>query len=192
MSLTPDLTFGVTWPGREQFRELARDRRVIPVVRRLLADAETPLGLYRKLARDEPGTFLLESAEHGGVWSRYSIVGARSSATLTEKDGEAYWIGQAPAGVPTTGDPSAALAATLSTLGTPRIDGIPPLTGGMVGAITYDAVRRWEKVPDGGRDELDLPEIGMLLATDLAVLDHADGSLLLVANAVNYDATDER
>ena len=62
----------------------------------------------------------------------------------------------------------------------------------MVGAITYDAVRRWEKVPDTGRDELDLPEIGMLFATDLAVLDHTDGSLLLVANAVNYDATDDR
>jgi anthranilate synthase component 1 len=190
--LTADLAWGHTWPRLDLFAELARQRRVIPVVRRLLADAETPLSLYRKLARDEPGTFLLESAEHGGVWSRYSIVGARSSATLTEKDGDAHWIGPAPAGVPTTGDPTAALAATLAALATPRIDGIPPLTGGMVGAITYDAVRRWEKVPDQGRDELDLPEIGMLLATDLAVLDHTDGSLLLVANAVNYDATDER
>ena len=161
-------------------------------MRRLLADAETPLSLYRKLARDEPGTFLLESAEHGGVWSRYSIVGARSRATLTEQDGEAYWIGSPPVGVPTGGDPTEALNRTLQTLATPRIDGLPPLTGGMVGAITYDAVRRWERVPDTGRDELDLPEIGMLFATDLAVLDHTDGSLLLVANAVNYDATDER
>ena len=85
-----------------------------------------------------------------------------------------------------------ARATPLPALATARIDGLPPLTGGMVGAITYDAVRRWEKVPDTGRDELDLPEIGMLFATDLAVLDHTDGSLLLVANAVNYDATDER
>ncbi len=190
--LAADLTWGHTWPRLDLFVELARDRRIIPVVRRLLADAETPLSLYRKLARDEPGTFLLESAEHGGVWSRYSIVGARSHATLTEKDGDAYWIGDPPVGVPTSGDPTRALDATLRTLATSRIDGLPPLTGGMVGAITYDAVRRWERVPDAGRDELDLPEIGMLFATDLAVLDHTDGSLLLVANAVNYDATDER
>ena len=47
-------------------------------------------------------------------------------------------------------------------------------------------------MPDGTPDELHLPELAMMLATDLAVLDHADGSLLLVANAVNYDATDER
>src|SRR4051812_33205036 len=183
MSLTPDLTFGVTWPGREQFRELARDRRVIPVVRRLLADAETPLGVYRKLARGGPGTFLLESAEHGGVWSRYSIVGARCAATLTERDGETHWIGAPPVGLPTTGDPTEALRRTLAELSTERIPGLPPLTGGMVGAISYDAVRRWERVPDAGRDDLDLPELAMMLATDLAVFDHSDGSLLLIANA---------
>ncbi len=187
-----DLTWGRTWPRLDLFAVLARDRRVVPVVRRLLADAETPLTIYRKLAQGAPGTFLLESAEHGGVWSRYSIVGARSHATLTERDGEAHWIGEPPVGVPTGGDPTEALRLTLEALATDRIAGLPPLTGGMVGAITYDAVRRWERVPDEGRDELDLPEIGMLFATDLAILDHADGSLLLVANAVNYDATDER
>ncbi|MGZ4630019.1 anthranilate synthase component I [Oryzihumus sp.] len=188
----PDLRYGVTWPGLDTFTELARDRRVIPVVRRLLADAETPVGVYRKLAQDRPGTFLLESAEHGGVWSRYSIVGARSHATLTEHEGQAHWIGTPPVGVPTGGNPVEALRDTVAALATEPIPGLPPLTGGMVGAITYDAVRRWEKVPDGTPDELHLPELAMMLATDLAVLDHADGSLLLVANAINYDATDER
>jgi anthranilate synthase component 1 len=188
----PTLGYGVTWPPLDTFAELARNRRVIPVVRRLLADAETPVGVYRKLAKDAPGTFLLESAEHGGVWSRYSIVGAACSAVLTEKDGLAHWIGEPPAGVPTGGDPLDALRGTLAALATDPIAGLPPLTGGMVGVITYDAVRRWERVPDANPDELHLPELAMMLATDLAILDHSDGSLLLVANAVNYDATDER
>lgn len=187
-----DLGFGATWPPLAVFAHLARERRVIPVVRRLLADGETPLGVYRKLAHGQPGTFLLESAEHGGVWSRYSIVGAASSATLTERDGQAHWVGQPPVGVPVAGDPTLALRDTVEALATRRIDGLPPLTGGMVGAVAYDAVRRWERVPDTGRDELHLPELAMVLATDLAVLDHADGSLLLVANAVNYDDTDAR
>ncbi|MEI2764631.1 MAG: anthranilate synthase component I [Dermatophilaceae bacterium] len=187
-----DLGFGATWPPLAVFAQLARERRVIPVVRRLLADGETPLGVYRKLAHGQPGTFLLESAEHGGVWSRYSIVGAASSATLTERDGQAHWVGQPPVGVPVAGDPTLALRDTVEALATRRIDGLPPLTGGMVGAVAYDAVRRWERVPDTGRDELHLPELAMVLATDLAVLDHADGSLLLVANAVNYDDTDAR
>ena len=184
--------YGGTWPDAQTFRELAAGRRVIPVVRRLLADAETPLGVYRKLAQDRPGTFLLESAEHGGVWSRYSIVGARCAATLTEVDGQAAWIGTPPVGVPTSGDPTTALRDTVAALRTEPLPGLPPLTGGMVGAVTYDAVRRWEQLPDDTVDDLRLPELTMMLATDLAVLDHSDGSLLLVANAINYDATDER
>ncbi len=179
-------------PALPEFRELARDRRVIPVVRRLLADGETPLGVYRKLAQDRPGTFLLESAEHGHVWSRFSFVGVRSHATLTERDGHAHWLGDPPVGLPTGGDPLAALRETLEVLHTERLPGLPPLTGGLVGFISYDAVRRLERLPDQTDDDLHVPELAMMLATDLAVLDHADGSVLLIANAVNYDDTDER
>ena len=67
----------------ETFRKLATDRRVIPVGRKLLADGDTPVALYRKLAAERPGTFLLESAENGRTslsWSRYSFVGVRSAA----------------------------------------------------------------------------------------------------------------
>ncbi len=166
---------------------------MVPVTRRLLADAETPVGLYRKLAGDRPGTFLLESAEHGGVWSRYSIVGASSRTVLTEVDGQATWIGgEPPVGVPTSGDPLAALRDTLRVLHTPRLPGLPPLTGGLVGFVAYDAVRRWERLPSQATDDLLLPDLAMMLATDLAVLDHADGSVLLVANAINFDDSDER
>ncbi|HRB99930.1 MAG: anthranilate synthase component I [Dermatophilaceae bacterium] len=192
MNLAADLRFGATWPTLDQFLELAAERRVIPVVRRLLADAETPVGVYRKLASGRPGTFLLESAEHGGVWSRYSIVGAASRATLTERDGEVHWVGEPPAGVPTTGNPVDALRDTVAALRTDPIPGLPPLTGGMVGAVTYDAVRHWEKVPADGVDDLQLPELSMMLASDIAVLDHSDGSVILVATAINYDDTDER
>ena len=159
----PDLTPGRTWPELDTFTVLARDRRIVPVVRRLIADGETPVGVYRKLAGDAPGTFLLESAEHGGVWSRWSIIGAQSRATLTERDGQAHWIGEPPVGVPTDGDPTAALRATLEALATDPVEGLPPLTGGMVGAITYDAVRRWERVPSELPDVLGVPELGMVL-----------------------------
>jgi anthranilate synthase component 1 len=183
---------GATWPDLDTFRDLAGGRRVIPVIRRFLADGETPIGLYRKLAGDAPGTFLLESAEHTGVWSRWSIVGAASAATLTSLDGQAQWLGQPPVGVPTGGDPLLALRDTVAALATPRLPGLPPLTGGMVGFVSWDAVRRWERLPIDTVDELEVPELSMSLATDLAVLDHSDGTVLLIANAVNYDATDER
>ncbi len=145
---------GITWPDLATFRELARERRVIPVTRRFLADGETPIGVYRKLAGDRPGTFLLESAERG-VWSRWSIVGAASAATLTSRDGVAHWIGEPPVGLPREGDPMRALQRTLEVLRTPRLGhgapALPPLTGGMVGFVSWDAVRRWEPIPAGAR-----------------------------------------
>lgn len=112
----------------DTFRKLAADRRVIPVSRRLLADGDTPVGLYRKLAAERPGTFLLESAENGRSWSRYSFIGVRSDATLTVRDGEAHWLGTPPVGVPVDGDPLQALRATVETLHTPRdlASGMPP------------------------------------------------------------------
>jgi anthranilate synthase component 1 len=186
------MTSGNVTPDLESFRKLARDRRVIPVSRRLLADGDTPVGLYRKLAGERTGTFLLESAEHGRSWSRYSFVGVRSDATLTERDGRTRWLGTPPAGVPTDGDPLAALRATVETLHTPRDlhreGALPPFTGGMVGYLGFDVVRRLEKhVGDHAKDDLGLPELTMLLTSDLAVLDHWDGSVLLIANAINHN-----
>ena len=178
----------------ETFRKLAVDRRVIPVSRRLLADGDTPVGLYRKLAAERTGTFLLESAENGRTWSRYSFIGVRSAATLTALDGQAHWHGTPPVGVPVDGDPLETLRATVETLHTPRDlvgdDGLPPFTGGMVGYLGYDIVRRLEKISEHGGDDLGLPELTMLLTSDLAVLDHRDGTVLLIANAINHNDLD--
>ncbi|MFI5760746.1 MULTISPECIES: anthranilate synthase component I [unclassified Streptomyces] len=173
----------------ETFRKLAADRRVIPVSRKLLADGDTPVGLYRKLAAERPGTFLLESAENGRSWSRYSFVGVRSASTLTVRDGEAHWIGTPPVGVPTSGDPLEALRQTVEALHTPRdlASGMPPFTGGMVGYLGYDIVRRLERIGEHTEDDLQLPELTMLLTSDLAVLDHWDGTVQLIANAINHN-----
>ena len=183
---------GTATPALEEFRGLARDRRVIPVTRRLLADGVTAVGLFQALCGDRAGTFLLESAEQGRNWSRYSFIGVRCAAMLTERDGNAAWLGRAPRGVPDSVRAVDALRDTVDLLRTTPLPGLPPLTGGLVGYLTYDSVRAWERVPDDNPDELGIPELGFLLATDLAVVDHADGSVLLIANAINYDDSSER
>src|SRR5690349_12415124 len=157
-------------PTRAEFRELARDRRVIPVTRRLLADAITPVGLYLTLCGDRPGTFLLESAENGRSWSRWSFVGVQAPAILTERDGDAVWLGTPPAGLPAGGDPLQVLKESLRHLHTEPLAGLPPLTGGMVGYLGYDVVRRWERIGTGSaaqaRADPPIPELVMMLATD--------------------------
>ena len=180
------MTLGLTTPSREDFDGLQHPVRA--VTRRLLADGETPVGVYRKLAGGRPGTFLLESAEQGRQWSRWSFVGVRSSGVLTEQDGKAVWVGE---GLPKTAeDPLEAVREAADLLRSPKPDDAPPLTGGLVGYLGYDVVRRLERLPSTAPDELGMPELAMMLVTDLAVLDHGDGTVLLIANVLpggSYD-----
>lgn len=143
--------------SRERFRALARDHRVVPVIKRVLADGETALSAYRKLAADRPGTFLLESADVGQSWSRWSMIGCGSRTALTVVDGEARWIGTAPEGAPEGGDPLDALRETLRLLHSelPLDDAavdsgsVPPFTSGLVGYFGHDIIRFIErKLPD--------------------------------------------
>ena len=175
-----------------EFLDLAADHRVVPVTRKVLADSETPLSAYRKLAGDRPGTFLLESAENGRSWSRWSFIGAGSPSALTVVDGHAAWWGTVPQGAPTGGDPLAALAESLRLLATDPLPDMPPLTGGFVGFFAYDMVRRLERLPETTVNDLGLPDMMMLLAADLAAFDHHEGTITLIANAINWDGSDDR
>jgi anthranilate synthase component 1 len=181
--------FGVTTPSREELAALDRAGgagAMVPVTRKLLADSETAVGVYRKLAGNRPGTVLLESAEQGKRWARYSFVGVRSAGVLTERDGVTQWLGEDVPGLTDDlpADPLAAVRTLARRLRSPRNPGLPPLTGGLVGYLGYDVVRRLERLPQTSADDLGMPELAMMLVTDLAVLDHTDGSVLLIANAL--------
>jgi len=181
-----------TTTSRAEFRALAAEHRVVPVTRKVLADSETPLSAYRKLAANRPGTFLLESAENGRSWSRWSFIGAGAPSALTVRDGEAVWLGATPQGAPVGGDPLEAVRRTIELLRTEPLPGLPPLTSGLVGFFAYDLVRRLERLPELTVDDLGLPDVLLLLATDMAAVDHHEGTITLIANAVNWDGSDER
>ncbi|WP_010525395.1 anthranilate synthase component I [Nesterenkonia sp. F] len=189
---TPEL--GTVSPSPEEFADLASRHRVIPVTMRLLADGHTPLSIYRTLADGRPGTFLMESAAPGAAWSRHSFVGVSSRATLSERDGAAHWIGEPPAGTPRDGTTAEVLRATLEFLagddGRARTAQLPHLTSGMVGYIGWDVVRHWERLPHPPADDLQVPEMAMHLVSDLVVHDNRDGTVTLVANAINQDGRD--
>ena len=186
------LPWGQTWPSLGEFRQLATERRVIPVVRRLLADDVTPVGLYRQLSSGRPGTFILESATDG-VWSRWSFIGVSARAILTERDGQAHWIGDVPVSVPTEGDVLEVLRGTLAALHTSSLDHLPPLTGGLVGSLGWDIVHHWEPtLPKRAVTESDVPTVSLCLVGDLAAIDHHPGDVWLIANAINSDDPDQR
>lgn len=176
----------------ESFRNYAKDFNVIPVAKKIPANNESPLTIYLKLAQNRIDTFLLESAESNGVWSRYSFIGVNSEATLTEKSGSVFWRGVMPAGAPTGVDPLEALRISTAHLRSPKFPDLPPLTGGLVGYLGYEIVRRLEKIKSSTLDDLNIPEITMLLTSDLAVFDHLENEITLIANAINWDGSADR
>jgi len=174
---------------RDDFDALVDSHRVVPVVRELFADGETPVGIYRKLAAGRPGTFLLESAEQGGIWSRFSFVGAASFGVLTQQGDDVRWLdygvsAERALGGETALRPLAALAALHERWQTPRIPGLPPLTGGLVGFIGWEAIRQIERLPDQPPADYDVPGQALAFAADLAVIDHRSGTVKLIANAL--------
>ncbi|ANJ26934.1 anthranilate synthase component I [Agromyces aureus] len=181
----------------DEFQALLPGRRVVPVVRQLFADGETPVGIYRKLARDRPGTFLLESAEQGGIWSRYSFVGVSSYGVLAEHDGRVQWndhglgldaaraLGEAAAL-----EPLAALESLYERWRSDDVPGAPPLTGGLVGFIGWEAIRQIEHLPNRPPADFEMPGQAFCFVAELAVIDHRTGTVQLVASVLN-DGVDE-
>jgi anthranilate synthase component I len=172
-------------PTREEFVRHAADHGVVPVWREVLADLETPLSVYAKLAGDGP-SFLLESAEHGERWGRYSFVGFDPFLVLRGRDGEVSWEGTPPGDAAEASGPLDALARATRALRAPSLLDLP-LHGGAVGYIGYDAVREVEDIPDTGRDDLDLPDVVQLFPRHVIALDHLRQVLTVVTNVVVGD-----
>lgn len=167
---------------------LAAGHRVLPVIRSLFADGETPVGIYRKLAAGRPGTFLLESAEQGGIWSRFSFVGVSTFGVLTQEGDAAQWLDRGLSAERAFGSlPSApleAIAALHARWATPRVEAHPPLTGGIVGFIGWEAIRQIENLPDAPPAEVAVPGQALGFVSELVAIDHRDGTVMLVATAL--------
>lgn len=179
----------------EDFGGLLEGRRVVPVVRELFADGETPVGIYRKLAAGRPGTFLLESAEQGGIWSRYSFVGVASYGVLTEHDGRVVWQDfglseQRALGEASALEPLAALEALYERWATADVPGAPPLTGGLVGFIGWEAIRQIEHLPDRPPADFVMPGQAFAFVAELVVIDHRTGTVQLIASVLNDGESD--
>ena len=186
---------------REAFDAQLSGRRVLPVARVLFADSETPLGIFRKLAvraggRMRPGAFLLESAEQGGIWSRYSFIGVAAFGALTEQRGRPVWqdwglpASRAFGAGGITGDYLEALDDLHSHWASPPADGLPPLTGGLVGYIGWDAVRLIEHLPDAPPADYSVPEIGMVFSSEVVAIDHLEGTVSLIATVLHDEGAD--
>ncbi|WP_126452744.1 anthranilate synthase component I [Sulfuriflexus mobilis] len=176
----------------EQFNALANaGHNRIPLMREVLADLDTPLSAYLKLA-DGPYSYLFESVQGGEKWGRYSIIGlpcrsllrVRGYAIEIEKDGEIIETHEVE-------DPLSFIEDFQSHYRMPEVAGLPRFTGGLVGYFGYDTIRYIEpKLANGNKpDPLDNPDILLMVSDEVVVFDNLSGKMFVVIH-VNPEIAD--
>jgi anthranilate synthase component 1 len=157
----------------------------IPVHREVLADFDTPLSTYRKLAGG-PYSYLFESVEGGEKWGRYSIIGLPCRELIRVYGHRVEtWVAGDCVAQDTVEDPLAFVEAYQQRFHSPEQDALPVFHGGLVGYFAYDTVRYVEpRLADScPEDKLHTPDILLMLSEEVLVFDNLAGTLRVVVNA---------
>jgi anthranilate synthase component 1 len=155
-------------PSLEDVRRLAGDYNLIPVRHSFIADCETPVSALLKLRGGAPA-FLLESAEQGQRFGRYSFIGHHPREIIRWSLGD-------------DGDPYALAAAAVARYRQPPAVDLAPFAGGAVGFFGYDLVRTVEPLAEPNPDTLGLPDMALMLSDALVVFDHLKHTVTILAN----------
>ena len=171
-------------PSLEEVRELAREHTLVPLRHTFIADTETPVSAYLKL-RGEGPSFLLESAEQGQRFGRWSFLGVQPR-TVMRLDGGTLTVDGEPRAFE---DPYAAVASELERYRLAPLDGLPPFAGGAVGLFGYDLVRSAEPtVGEPNPDDVGLPDLALMVSDVLLAFDHFTHTVTVLAQRVRATA----
>ena len=155
-------------PELSTFLSLCKPGRAVPVRVEVDADTETPVSAFLKLSQGQDRAFLLESVEGGERSARFSFLGAGPRTVLRWKLGD-------------PGDPFLAVRAALATHRAVHVPGVPPFSGGLVGHVSYDAVRLFEpRVPVANPDELGFPDVLLMDFDEVVAFDNRRHSLHVI------------
>ena len=178
-------------PGRTEpagadlrrIRDLASRGNVIPVVREVPADLQTPVAAFLRTAGGGSHAFLLESVEGGEIIARYSFLGFEPCRLLRAR-GDRLEESEGEDASPRTsrGDALERLRDWLRPLRPVQLPDLPRFTGGLVGYLSYDAARWRERIPETVEDDLGVPDLEMGLYDSILAFDHLHHRILLIAN----------
>ena len=175
---------------------LAKNHRVIPVIRTLGKGSETPLSIFEKVTSNRSGSFLLESAEQG-IWSRYSFIGVNNRGNLIKGDsGTVSWVSDShESALPNASEPLAsgaldAVAQIQNAWSSDSFENLPPLTSGLVGLMAWDLIREIENLGPAPAKDFPSPTLALAMFRDLVIVDHEQDQILLVSNLFVSDGID--
>ncbi|MCH8063348.1 MAG: anthranilate synthase component I [Chloroflexi bacterium] len=159
-------------PTLQEVEELADRGNLVPIVREINADLETPVSAYLKVARP-PYSFLLESVEGGEHIARYSFIGTEPESVIKTGPGQEYGAT----------DPLVPIERQLSQYKLADAPQLGRFNGGAVGYLSYEAVNYFEELPSPEEDVLGVPEAVFMMTTTFLVFDHLRHTIQVVSHA---------
>jgi anthranilate synthase component 1 len=175
-------------PDLETFKKLAGEAGLVPVYREIVADLDTPLTIFAKVAALDSHAFLFESLEGGEKWGRYSFIGFDPLMTFSSSQEQMEILRGGKSEV-RTGNPLQALRDLLASFNAHPAESLPRFFGGLVGYLGYDMVRFMERLPDL-HHSLDLPDSSFMVPRTVLILDSFKQKLLIV-NCVELQQNDD-
>lgn len=176
-------------PEFAQVLELAKTHNLIPIVRTLMADMETPIRVFRHFYRDA-NAFLLESVEGGAKWARYSYIGTdpflvvrgKNGRMVMEMGGRTTEIAEKPLDL---------IKSVMRSYKSPQLEGLPPFAGGAIGYFGYDLVQAYEAVPAHDKDDLQMDDVHFMFCDQVIAFDHFKQQIQVIANVHAEQGADE-
>jgi anthranilate synthase component 1 len=176
-------------PSLEEIRDLREQGNLCPIYAEILADLETPVSAFLKIANDRPYSFLLESVTGGQNVGRYSFIGSDPYQTLRLHGGTAQAVQRGYKQTLHYTDPLLVLDSYLNAYRPVRLPGLPIFVGGAVGYLSYECARYFERLPVPERRAYDMPESWWMFVDTLLVFDHVKHKILVISH-VHLDVAD--
>ncbi len=170
-------------PAFPEFKQMAKQGNLIPVYKEFLADMDTPVSAYLKI-RDDSYSYLLESAEHGKRWGRYSFIGYKPYLLVVSRNREMeIWEDDRKEILKDVDNPIHVLRELSSRFKPVSLKELPPFQGGLVGYFNYDLIRKWERLPEISAKDRELPEAVFTACRRMIIFDHFTHMIKVVAFA---------
>lgn len=169
-------------PSLEEAKKLSEGYTIIPVSRELFADIKTPIAVLQNIRSISSQYYLLESVESGEKWGRYSFLGFNPTLELKCKDGllEITGVKELKA---ETSDPNSYIRDILKEYRSPKLEFLPPFTGGFVGYFAYDYIKYAEpSLKLDGKDQTNFYDVDLMLFDKVIAFDHFRQKIILMIN----------
>jgi anthranilate synthase component I len=167
-----------------EFERLAKSAGLVPVFREIVADLDTPLAIFAKIAGDHPHSFLFESLEGGEKWGRFSFIGLEPLATFASRGNQTTIVSGGETIIDRREDPLSALKELLASFRACNTDYLPRFFGGAVGFLGYDMVRFMERMPSTNPPLADFPDCFFMVPRQVLIYDNLKQSLTIVDSVV--------